>query len=134
MSTCYTSGRRIFRQESLDYRGWLSRDRRDRAGSLSSCTLNCYSELCNMRANKMLLYGNSCKGSTVWNPFLNGVTCPPTVRYPQPPCPTETLFIGWNPPGTAHFWNSKKDKLRNSLAEVLWHLDWDRQGDFIQQF
>jgi len=87
-----------------------------------------------MRANKMLLYGNSCKGSTVWNPFLNGATCPPTVRYPQPPCPTETLFIGWNPPGTRHFWNSQEDKLRNSLGEVLWQLAWNRQGDFIQQF
>ena len=80
----------------------------------------------------ILSYGQSCRG---WeNSSPNGIQCPPNVLYCQPPQPIETLFIGWNPPGTAHFWNCPQDKLRKALAEVLYKLGWNRQDCFIRQF
>src|SRR5215813_2744448 len=85
-----------------------------------------------MNTSGILSYGQSCSGWGSSSP--NGIQCPPNVLYCQPPQPTETLFIGWNPPGTEHFWNCPQDKLRKSLAEVLYELGWNRQSCFIQQF
>jgi len=85
-----------------------------------------------MNTSGILSYGQSCKGWGSSPP--NGIQCPPNILYCQPPQPTETLFIGWNPPGTAHFWNCPQDNLRKALAEVLYTLGWNRQGYFIQQF
>ena len=80
----------------------------------------------------MIPYGQSCNG---WgNSAPGGSQCPPKILYCQPLHPIETLFIGWNPLGPKHFWNSPQDNLRNSLAEVLYSLGWSRQSDFIQQF
>lgn len=82
----------------------------------------------------MNLGGESCRGWEGRGPLPDGVKCPPFVAYPEPPHPTETLFLGWNPPGAKHFWNSPQDDLRKQLAEVLCELGWDRQVDFIEHF
>jgi hypothetical protein len=75
-----------------------------------------------------------CKGWEEFSSFTAGVECPATIVYPEPPDPVETLFIGWNPPGGTHFWNSNQDKLRKSIAAVLWDIGWDRQANFMKQF
>lgn len=63
-----------------------------------------------------------------------GIICPPAFSYPHPPWPVKTLFLGWNPPGTTHFWNSNQDRLRLGLREVLTALGWDSNEDLIGQF
>lgn len=80
-------------------------------------------------------YANMCRG---WNqPPHQSVRCPPGIEYPPPPKPTEILFIGWNPPGSVHFWSPRErgqDKLRDSLEAVLHELGWPKGGNFLEQF
>jgi len=56
------------------------------------------------------------------------------LMYPPAPSPVDILFVGWNPPGTQHFWNCNTDRLRMDLAWVLSQLGWNTQLDFLAEF
>ena len=63
-----------------------------------------------------------------------GVSCPPRLIYPPPPSPVELLFIGWNPPGEAHFWNDPGDPLRRNLTWVFEQLRWLSNRELVEVF
>jgi len=62
------------------------------------------------------------------------ITCPPNLEYPLPPARVEVLFVGWNPPGEKHFWNSKEDNLYQDLSWVFQQLGWLEGDDLWQVF
>lgn len=63
-----------------------------------------------------------------------GISCPPRLEYPPPPDPVEMLFIGWNPPGKRHFWNSREDNLYRNVSWVFEQLAWLKKPDIWELF
>jgi uracil-DNA glycosylase len=66
------------------------------------------------------------------------VICPPALKYPTPPDAVEILFVGWNPPSEDHFWEGRKDELRDNLEWVFSRSGWggpqeDFREDFLQR-
>jgi hypothetical protein len=62
------------------------------------------------------------------------IQCPPNIEYPTPPRKIEVLFIGWNPPGAKHFWNSQDDNLFADLTWVFGELGWSCKRDLWEVF
>lgn len=62
------------------------------------------------------------------------IQCPPNLEYPSPPRDVEVLFIGWNPPGAKHFWNSQNDNLYTDLAWVFEELGWMKTQNLWEAF
>jgi uracil-DNA glycosylase len=44
------------------------------------------------------------------------------------------LFVGWNPPGTRHFWDGPGDDLHDNLAWVFGELGWITGPNFLEEF
>ena len=76
-----------------------------------------------------------CRGWENKNLSLpEGIACPPNLEYPPPPARVELLFVGWNPPGEKHFWNSTEDNLYRNLTWVFEQLGWLKKTDIRAVF
>ena len=67
-------------------------------------------------------------------PLPEGISCPTRLEYPPPPNQVEVLFIGWNPPGEKHFWNSREDNLYRNLTWVFEQLGWLKEASIWDTF
>lgn len=76
---------------------------------------------------------DECKGWAT-SSHDNRIKCPPNIEYPSPPAKVKLLFIGWNPPGSAHFWNNREDNLLNDMTWVFEQLGWLHKPDLWQVF
>lgn len=76
---------------------------------------------------------DECEGWSTGSPDPR-IKCPPQIDYPCPPNKVKLLFIGWNPPGPRHFWNSQEDNLYRDLMWVFEQLGWLHTPDLWQVF